>query len=144
MANSTFSQGQKYLLQIAGISAAVIALTNVYAYYKSNIWHPKVEVKSVDFKNGVAKVIINGKERTIKGDSPYFIANDWSIKFGYTFKGDGQRVYDRIEITKRGAVDSVIKKAEGDEVQSFTGGGDDNWVEAYNCFVGTPKDGQIW
>jgi hypothetical protein len=144
MANSSFSQGQKYLLQIAGISAAIIALTNVYAYYKSNIWHPKVDVKDVDFKNGVAKVVINGKERTIKGDSPYFIANDWAIKFGYTFKGDGQRVYDRIEITKRGSVDSVIKKAEGEEVQSFTGTQDGYWVESFNCFVGSSKNGQTW
>lgn len=144
MANSAFSQGQKYLLQIAGISAAVIALTNVYAYYKSNIWHPKVEVKSVDFKNGIAKVIINGKERTIKGDSPYFIAADWAIKFGYTFRGDGQRVYDRIEITKKGAVDSVIKKAEGEELQSFAGNEDGYWVEAFTSFVGSPKDGNAW
>jgi hypothetical protein len=144
MADSTFSKGQKYLLQVAGISAAIIALTNVYAYYKSNIWHPRVEVKSVDFKNGIAKVIINGKERTIKGDSPYFIAADWAIKFGYTFKGNGQRVYDRIEITKKGAVDSVIKKAEGEEVESFTGNEDTFWVEAFNSFVGTPKKGEVW
>lgn len=141
MAETTFSKGQKYLLQIAGISAAIIAITNVYAYYRSNIWHPKVEVKEVDFKNGIAVVVINGKERTIKGDSPYFISNDWAIKFGYTFKGNGKRVYDRIEVTKRGAVDSVIRQAEGEEMQSFTANEDDYWIEAFNSFSGWNKKG---
>jgi hypothetical protein len=115
-----FTDGEKWLLKIAGISAAVIAITNVYAFYRNNIWQPKVEVKSVDFKKGVAELIVNGKPVTIKGDSSYLIAGVWGLKFGYTFKGNGQRVYDRIEILKNGLVHGVIKKAEGEETVSFT------------------------
>lgn len=115
-----FDKGERLLLKIAGISAAVIAITNLYAFYRSNLWHPKVEVKKVDFKSGVADLIVNGKPVTIKGDSSYLVAGDWGIKFGYTFKGNGKRVYDRIEILKKGLVHSVIKKAEGEETASFT------------------------
>jgi hypothetical protein len=64
-----FDKGERILLKIAGISAAVIAITNLYAFYRSNVWHPKVEVKKVDFKSGVADLIVNGKPVTIKGDS---------------------------------------------------------------------------
>lgn len=115
------NQGEEWLLKAAGIGAAVMGLVSVYTFYKNNIWHPKVEVKSVDFKTGIAELIVNGKPLTLKGDSSYLISQDWGIKFGYTYKGNGQRVYDRIEILKKGMVHSVIRKAEGQEMQSFVG-----------------------
>lgn len=118
------SKGEEMLLKVAAISAAALAVVNVYVFYKNNIWHPKVEVKDVDFENGIANLLVNGKPKTIKGESSYLIGNDWSIKFGSTFKGNMQRKYDRIEILKRGNVDSVIKTAEGEEMQSFMGGGE--------------------
>jgi len=115
-----FDEGEKWILKIAGISAAIIAITNVYAFYRNNIWQPKVEVKSVDFKKGLADLIVNGKPVTIKGDSSYLISGAWGLKFGYTFKGNGKRVYDRIEILKNGLVHGVIRQAEGEEMESFT------------------------
>ena len=116
------SKGEEILLKIAAISAAALAVVNVYTFYKNNIYHPNVEVKDVDFVKGTANVIIDGKPKTIKGDSSYLIGNDWSIQLGATFSSSNGRKYDRIEILKRGNVDSVIKTDEGEEMQSFVGG----------------------
>jgi hypothetical protein len=128
MAQFSLDKGENALLKIAGISAAALALFSAFTFYKNNIWHPKVEVKSVDFKNGLAKLIVNGKPFLLKGDSSYLISYDWGIKFGTTYKGNGERMYDRIEILKRNLVHSVIKKAEGVEEMGFIGGGDDFWI----------------
>ena len=88
------------------------------------------EINSLDFDfcildiempniNGleVAKKL-NGKPFILRGDSSYLIAFDWGIKFGFTVKSNGQRVYDRIEILKRNMVQKVVREAG--EV-SFTG-----------------------
>jgi hypothetical protein len=120
--------GEEFLLKVAGISAALLAVFSAFTFYKNNIWHPKVEVVSVDYKNGIAKIIVNGKPFLLKGDSSYLISYDWGIKFGYTFKGNGERIYDRIEILKRNMVHSVIKKAEGVEEMGFIGEGGDFWI----------------
>ena len=125
MKQFSLSGGEEILLKVAGISAAFIAIFSAFTFYKNNIWHPKVEVVSVDYKNGVAKIIVNGKPFLLKGDSSYLISYDWGIKFGYTFKGNGERMYDRIEILKRNMVHSVIKKAEGVEEMGFVGEGGD-------------------
>jgi hypothetical protein len=90
----------------------------VYSFYKNNIWKPKVNVKKVDFPNGIAELEVNGKPFILRGDSSYLIAFDWGIKFGFTVKSNGQRVYDRIEILKRNMVQKVVREAG--EV-SFTG-----------------------
>jgi len=125
------SRGEEILLKVAAISAAALAVVNVYTFYKNNIWHPRVEVKDVDFNKGIAHLIVNGKAKTIKGDSSYLIGNDWSIQFGSTFSANNIKKYDRIEILKRGNVDSVIKTAEGEEMQSFVGG--DKKIQCNNC-----------
>ena len=131
--------GQKALLQIAGTSAAIIAVFSIYTFYKNNIWHPKVFVESVDFKNGVAKMVINGKKFLLKGDSSYLIAFDWGVKFGYTFDSSGNRVYDRIEILKRNMVHSVVKKANGVENLGFVGNEEDYYDNVFTSFAGNPK-----
>lgn len=115
------SKGEEILLKIAAVSAAALAVVNVYQFYKNNIYHPEVEVKEVDFAKGIAKLIIDGKPKIIKGDSSYLIGSDWSIQLGATFSSNNGRKYDRIEVLKRGNVDSVIKTAEGEEMQSFSG-----------------------
>lgn len=120
MAEFSIDRGEEILLKVAGVSAAIVAIFSLWTFYKNNIWHPKVEVKSVDFEKGIADLLVNGKPKTIRGDSAYVIGFDWGVKLGYTFKGNGKRVYDRIEILKKGQVDSVIRKAEGEEMSSFT------------------------
>lgn len=106
------SKGEEILLKAASIGAAILGVVAVYSFYKNNIWHPKIEVKRVDFRNGVADLVINGKPFVLRGDSSYLIAYDWGIKFGFNPTQDGRRVYDRIEVLKRNMVHRVIRKAD--------------------------------
>jgi hypothetical protein len=112
------SKGEEILLKVASVGAALLGVVAVYSFYKNNIWKPKVNVKKVDFPNGIAELEVNGKPFILRGDSSYLIAFDWGIKFGFTVKANGQRVYDRIEILKRNMVQKVVREAG--EV-SFTG-----------------------
>jgi hypothetical protein len=130
------NQGEEWLLKAAGLGAALLGLVSVYTFYINNVWHPKIEVKSVDYQKGIADLIVNGKPLILKGDSSYLIAQDWGIKFGYTFKGNGARVYDRIEVLKKGMVHSVIRKAEGEEMTSFTANEETYYDDAFNSMSG--------
>jgi hypothetical protein len=124
------SRGEEILLKVAGIGAAILGLVSIYTFYKNSIWKPKVNVKTVDFKKGVAELDINGKPFILRGDSSYLIAYDWGIKFGYTWQPDGKRIYDRIEILKRNMVQKVVREAG--EV-SFTGFDEKTfWNEAFD------------
>jgi hypothetical protein len=111
-ANSTF-------LKIAAISTGIVAVFGLYSFYKNNLWSPKIIVDSIDYDNGVANLTINGKPFVLRGDSSYLIAYDWGIKFGTSYKPDGKRFFDRIEILKRGLVHKILRNK--DEVHSFTG-----------------------
>lgn len=115
------SRGEELLLKAASVGAAILGVVAVYTFYKNNIWHPKIEVKDVDFKNGIANLEINGRPFVLRGDSSYLIAFDWGVKFGFTPTADGKRVYDRIEVLKRGMVHQVIRKADEKNMVGFTG-----------------------
>lgn len=132
---STFSTTSAIFLKIAAISTAALALVGVYTFYRNNIWHPKVVINSIDYKNGVANLTINGREFILRGDSTFLIDYDWGIKFGYTFLPDGKRVYDRIEITKRGMVHEVVRQAESPSTLAFTGFNEkEYWNDAFNQY----------
>ena len=107
----SLSQGEEILLKVAAISTAVLGLVGVYTFYKNNVWVPEVTVLDVDYANGIAKLRVSGKEFILRGDSTYLISAEWGIKFGYTFVKDGKRVYDRIELLKRGMVKKIIAQA---------------------------------
>jgi len=79
------SEAQKKILAIGSFSVALLALFNAYAFYKNNLWQPTIEVVDVDYKNGIANLIINGKPFVLRGDSSYLIGYDWGIKVGYTY-----------------------------------------------------------
>ena len=98
--STQYQSKAKLLLQIAAISTAALALFGV--------WKPTIVVKDVDFGNGIANLLINGRDFVLRGDSEYLISYDWGIKFGSTTTTT-KRVYDRIEITKRGKVQKVIR-----------------------------------
>ncbi len=116
------SSGEEILLKIAGISAAILGIVGAWNFYKNNIWSPKVEVKDVDYKNGIANLVVNGKPFVLRGDSSYLIGYDWGIKFGYTPLANGQRVNDRIEILKRNMVHKVLRSAnDSHNMVGFTG-----------------------
>ena len=132
---STFSTTSAIFLKIAAISTAALAVVNVYSFYRNNIWHPKVVINSIDYANGVANLTIDGKKFVLRGDSTFLINFDWGIRFGFTFLPDGKRVYDRIEITKRGMVHEVVREANSPSSLSFTGFNEQNyWNDAFNQY----------
>jgi hypothetical protein len=105
---TNFQKTTQVLLRIAAISTAALAIFGVYTFYRNEIWHPHIVIQRVDYANGVAELVIDGKAFLLKGDSEYLISYDWGIKFGSTTK-DGKRIYDRIEITKRGKVKTILR-----------------------------------
>lgn len=132
---STFSKTSSFFLKLAAISTAALAVVNVYSFYRNNIWHPKVVINSIDYANGVANLTIDGKKFVLRGDSTFLINFDWGIRFGFTFLPDGKRVYDRIEITKRGMVHEVVREANSPSSLSFTGFNEQNyWNDAFNQY----------
>ena len=139
---STFSTTSAVFLRIAAISTAALAFVGMYTFYRNNLWHPKVVINSVDYANGVANLTINGKEVILRGDSTFLIDYDWGIKFGYTYLPDGKRIYDRIEVTKRGMVHEVVRQTETASTLAFTGFSEENyWNDAFNQFPSyTPTD----
>lgn len=139
---STFSATSAVFLKIAALSTATFALIGLYTFYRNNLWHPKVVINSVDYANGVANLTINGKEVILRGDSTFLIDYDWGIKFGYTYLPDGKRIYDRIEVTKRGMVHEVVRQTETPSTLAFTGFSEQNyWNDAFNQYPSyTPTD----
>jgi hypothetical protein len=139
---STFGKTSSFFLKLAAISTAALAVVNVYSFYRNNIWHPKVVINSIDYANGVANLTINGKRFVLRGDSLFLIDFDWGIKFGFTFLADGKRMYDRIEITKRGMVHEVLRQTETPSTLAFTGFSEQNyWNDAFNQYPSfTPTD----
>lgn len=108
MATNFISKTSATFVNIAGTATAVLAIIAVFTFYKNNLWRPTIQVLDVDYDNGEARLMINGKHFYLKGDSSYLIGYDWGIKFGYTVKADGRRVYDRIEVLKKGMVTKVV------------------------------------
>ena len=99
-------------------------------------------INSIDYANGVANLTINGKRFVLRGDSLFLIDFDWGIKFGFTFLPDGKRMYDRIEITKRGMVHEVLRQTETPSTLAFTGFSEQNyWNDSFNQYPSfTPTD----
>jgi len=139
---STFSKTSSFFLKLAAISTAALAVVNIYSFYRNNIWHPKIVVESIDYENGVAKLTINGRPFVLRGDSLFLIDFDWGIKFGFTYLPSGIRVYDRIEVTKRGMVHEVIRQTPSQSPLAFTGFSEENyWNDAFNQYNSyTPTD----
>lgn len=142
------SRGEEILLKAASIGAAVLGIISVYSFYMNNVWQPQVFVKSVDYKNGIADIEVNGKPFVLRGDSPFLIKFDWGIKFGFTFRPDGKRVYDRIEVLKRNMVHKVIREAGETHFTGFNeatfwndafDGGKGGLVAVQQSFTGSEK-----
>ena len=142
LVKSTFGKTSAFFLKLAAISTAVLAVVNAYSFYRNNIWHPKIVVNKVDYQNGVANLTINGKPFILRGDSLFLIDFDWGIKFGFTYLPSGVRVYDRIEVTKRGMVHEVLRQTPSESPLAFTGFSEENfWNDAFNQYNSyTPTD----
>lgn len=102
---------QKKVIGIASLSVAVLAIVNAYAFYKNNLWSPSIEIVDIDYKNGIANLLISKKPFRLRGDSSFLIGYDWGIRFGATQLGN-KRVYDRIEVLKRNLVHKVLRTKE--------------------------------
>lgn len=101
------SQTTQKIIQVAAVVGAITVIFGAYTFYINNVWKPKVEVLSVDFIQGIAKVKIGKDIIDIFGDASFQAANggDWGIKFGST---NGK--YDSLELTKKGLVVEYLKR----------------------------------
>jgi hypothetical protein len=110
------SEGNKRLLEIAGIIIAITSIAGGWSWYLNNLWQPKVIVQEVDFKNGNAKINVGAKEYEIFGNANFSISKfgDWGVRFG-TSEIEGNMVYDRLELTKNNLVQEYLK-AQGSAI----------------------------
>lgn len=132
--NLKFGKNSQLFLRIAAFSTAALAIINLYAYYRSNLWTPKIKIKNVDFTKGLATLDFKGKEIKLKGDSNYAISGEWGARLGKS----AQNTYDRIEITKKGLVKTIIKESDILNKGAFAnmvGGKNGEWINAKK-FVG--------
>jgi hypothetical protein len=97
------------IIKAAAIIGAITVIAGGYTFYLNNIWKPKVEVVSVDFKQGILEFKFQGKTVQVFGDSNYYLAGDWSIQLGST-NLSGENNYDRIQLLKKGMVVEYLKK----------------------------------
>jgi hypothetical protein len=91
---------------IAIIAAAIVTIANIYPFILNTFWKPKVQVLSVDFLNGIAKVNINGKEKTLYENSTLAAGASWGVRFGKDGKTDKDA--NRIELIKNDLVVDII------------------------------------
>lgn len=122
------SDAQKKIIGIASFSVALLALFNAWAFYKNNLWSPTIKIIDVDYKNGIANLLINNKPFILRGDSSFLIGYDWGIRFGATQLGN-KRVYDRIEVLKRSLVHKVLRTK--DDSHGFTGDEKTFWDDTF-------------
>ena len=110
------SEGNKRLLEIAGIIIAITSIAGGWSWYLNNLWQPKVIVQEVDFKNGNAKIKVGRQEYEIFGNANFSISKfgDWGVRFG-TSEIEGNMVYDRLELTKNNLVQEYLK-AQGSAI----------------------------
>jgi hypothetical protein len=71
------SKGEELLLKAASIGAAILGVVAVYNFYRNNLWQPKIEIKEVNYDEGIANLVVNGKPFILRCDSSYLIGYDW-------------------------------------------------------------------
>ena len=101
----------KQLGIIAKVAAVILAITAIgggYAYYRNNIWHPKIKVINVDWEKQIANVMIGSKQKTLYGDSILSAGSKWGVHFGFT-NGNA----NRIELIQDGLVYEVLEIKKG-------------------------------
>ena len=105
-----FDENNKYI-KILGVAvivgSGVGVLFGAYSYWKSNIWHPVVDVIDVDFANAVAILNINGKQKTLYGNSVLAAGGQWGVRFGTTAAAADSFDYNTIELVKNDMVYSI-------------------------------------
>ncbi len=84
---------------VAIIVTSLLGIAGGYVWYKSNLWKPKVQIISADFKNAVCKLNINGTERMLYGNATLAAGGQWGVRFGTTDAGPIDQ-YNTIELVR--------------------------------------------
>ncbi len=93
----------KALSTVAIVITSLLGIAGGYLWYRSNIWRPKIEIISSDFKNAVCKLRINGTERMLYGNATLAAGAAWGVRFGTTDAGPIDQ-YNTIELVKNDMV----------------------------------------
>lgn len=106
-----FNDNNRYvriLSTAAIIVTSFIAIAGGYAFYMSNIWKPTVNVLEIDFDNAVCHLMINGKEKTLYGNSTLAAGGEWGVRFGTTGAAMDAG-YNTIELVKNELVYQIYQ-----------------------------------
>ena len=104
---------KKYETHLKVFQAVIIIGTLIglggaaYAWYRNNLWKPKVTFIDADFDKVIAHVSIGGVTKTIYGNDVLSAGGNWGVRFGTT--GIGQSVYDTVETVNNGNVVDILK-----------------------------------
>ena len=104
-----FSKTTNVLIQIGAVLAAISAIAGGYVFYLNYVWKPKLVVKSVDFEKGIAVLTFGTKSVDLFGDAIFSLGGDWGVRFG-TNSINGNTIYDRIELLRKGMVCEYLSK----------------------------------
>jgi len=96
------AKGLKVLNTTVIVAVAISSLAGAYVVYK-DFFRPKVQIESVNYNEGLAYLLINGKPRTLYSDAIISAGGDWGIRFGKDAAGR----LTRIELVKRNLVYEV-------------------------------------
>lgn len=94
--------------RVAAIVLAVTAIGGGIAFYRNNIWRPRVNVSNVDWNNQTADVLIGSKQKKLYGNSVLSAGGKWGVRFGYT-----NGIPDRIELIQDDLVYHVLETNKG-------------------------------
>jgi len=106
------STGTDILIRAAAIAAAIVSLGAGYSFFLSYIYKPKIEVLSVDFGTGKARIKVIGlyaQVIEIEGETIYQISGDWGVRLASTVVS-GESKYNRIELVRKGMVVEYLNK----------------------------------
>jgi hypothetical protein len=106
------SKGTDVLLKGAAIAAAIVSLGAAYSFFMSYVYKPKLEVLSVDFGIGKARISVLGifpQIIEIDGDTTYQIVGDWGVRLASTLI-EGTSKYNRIELVRKNMVVEYLNK----------------------------------
>lgn len=89
----------------------IFVIWSAVQIYMTNIWHPKVEINSIDWERGIADLEVNGKQRTLFGDTE--LAGGWGWGFRFAKPPDDKSPgYDRIELVRGNQIYHIIEKKD--------------------------------
>lgn len=91
---------------ILGTATIITAVGGAYAFWRSNIYRPKVKIASADYNKGVAALVINGKQKTLLDNQTLSAGGGWGVRFA-----SDDEMPSRIELVKNDLVYNVIHNA---------------------------------